>query len=252
MCNHYPRVNYDNLRLLEVVNHEYFRKEFNRMPIAKKNTYLTSLTTVLSKTWPDNRTVNLVFHGHSVPCGYFGFHVVNTFDAYPHLVHVKLKERFPMAVINTIRTGVGGENSESGAARFERDVLCHKPDLVAIDYALNDISLGLEKTNTAWCSMVEAALSRDIKVILLTPSGRLPNVSGNDLADQLRQHAEKIRRIADTYNVGLADSFAAFETYCRDEGELSDLLSWVNHPNRKGHEIIAREILRNFTVPTPE
>lgn len=222
------------------------------MPIADTDTYAKHLSLLLSQSWPENRTINLVFHGHSVPCGYFGFHIVNTFDAYPHLVHVKLKERFPLAVINVIRTGIGGENSERGSLRFENDVLCHKPDLITIDYALNDLSLGLAKAKNAWSSMVKKALSQDIKVILLTPSHRLPDVSGNDLTPQLQQHAEQIRHLADSYNVGLADSFAAFDTYCRDQGELSDLLSWVNHPNRQGHEIIAREILRYFPVPVPD
>jgi len=64
--------------------------------------------------------------------------VVDTFNAYPHLLHLGLKERFPFAVINVAVTAIGGENSESGAARFERDVLNRKPDVITIDYALND------------------------------------------------------------------------------------------------------------------
>mgnify|MGYP000128772136 CR=1 FL=1 len=40
--------------------------------------YLDSLKTELQKTWPNNNTVNLVFHGHSVPAGYFKTPEVNT------------------------------------------------------------------------------------------------------------------------------------------------------------------------------
>ena len=67
-------------------------------------------------------------------------------NAYPHLWHAKLAEKFPHAVINVIATAIGGENSEQGAARFERDVLSLKPDLVTIDYSLNDRGLPLERT----------------------------------------------------------------------------------------------------------
>jgi len=40
-----------------------------------------------------------------------------------------------------ICTAIGGENSSAGARRFESDVLVHKPDVLFIDYALNDRGL---------------------------------------------------------------------------------------------------------------
>lgn len=33
--------------------------------------YLHTVTAELSRQWPQNRTVNVVCHGHSVPAGYF-------------------------------------------------------------------------------------------------------------------------------------------------------------------------------------
>ena len=219
------------------------------MSVPGKNIYLKDLSFLLSKIWPENRTVNVVCHGHSVPCGYFGFHVVNTFNAYPHLLHLKLKERYPMAVINVIVTGIGGENSEMGAERFEKDVLCHKPDLLTIDYALNDYGIGLKRACTAWSSMIEKALSKGIKIILLTPTGRMPEAS---LYSKVEKHAEQIRKLSKKYGIGFADSSEAFKKYCSDGGELSDLLSWINHPNRKGHEIVADKIMQWFPAPQPE
>ena len=97
------------------------------------HTYLAPLVEKLWETWPQNQTVNLVFDGHSVPAGYFATPRVQTFDAYPHLLHLALKERFPHAVLNAIVTARGGENSEQGAMRFERDVLTHRPDLITLD-----------------------------------------------------------------------------------------------------------------------
>ena len=58
----------------------------------------------------------MVAHGHSVPAGYFKTPVVQTFDAYPHLPHKALNERYAHAVINVIVTVMGGEDSVSGAA----------------------------------------------------------------------------------------------------------------------------------------
>ena len=141
--------------------------------IADRKNYLADLAVQLKRTWPGNRTINVVCHGHSVPAGYFKTPLVDSFNAYPHLIHRGLKERYPNAVINVIVTAIGGEASESGAARFERDVLAHQPDLVLIDYALNDRGLGLDRAKAAWKKMIEKAQARGVKVILVTPTGYL-------------------------------------------------------------------------------
>src|SRR5690242_1699681 len=69
-------------------------------------TYLSELTAIFKTQWPKNRAVNIVCHGHSVPAGYFKTPLVDTFNAYPHLLHRGLKDRYPFAVINVIVTAI--------------------------------------------------------------------------------------------------------------------------------------------------
>ncbi len=219
------------------------------MPIPDRTTYLAEVVTMLKVQWPENRTVNIVCHGHSVPAGYFATPLVDTFHAYPHLLHLRLKARFPYAVINVIVTAIGGENSTSGAARFA-DVLAHRPDVVTIDYGLNDRRIGLEQVRQNWGAMIQAALAAGSRVMLLTPT---PDITQRQDADpaarqELRDHAAQIRELAAEYGVGLADSFAACQRYLADGGDLSDLLSWSNHPNAAGHALVARELLRWFPM----
>ena len=220
------------------------------MSIATNETYLSDVCAALRIPWPDNHTVNIVCHGHSVPAGYFASTVVDTFNAYPHLLHVGLRERFPMSVTNVIVTAIGGENSSGGAARFAEDVLSHKPAVVTIDYGVNDRTIGLEEAGKQWRSMVSEAQAAGVKVILLTPAVHLAkeNECTEEALELLGKHAEQITRLARDLGVGLADTFGAFERYAEGDGELGDLMSWANHPNRKGHEIIARELLRWFSV----
>lgn len=218
------------------------------MSIAQKDHYLRDVVEVLRRHWPENRTVNIVCHGHSVPAGYFATPRVDTFNAYPHLLHAQLTDRFPFAVVNVIVTAIGGEESEPGAKRFAGDVLCYRPDVVTLDYGLNDRRMGLDRAAVAWKGMIESALAAGAKVILLTPTAdvtQAPACEGPDKA-ALPEHAEQIRRLASEYEVGLADSLQAFADYTRSGGDLSDLLSWSNHPNRRGHELVARELLRWF------
>jgi hypothetical protein len=218
------------------------------MTVADREAYLIDVIREMQKPWPGNRIVNIVCHGHSVPAGYFATPVVNALDAYPHLLYVGLKERFAYAVVNVIVTAIGGENAELGAARFEADVLCHKPDVVTIDYALNDRDLGMARAERAWRAMIELALSRGVKVILLTPTHDVLTLRTGDpkWAAERPKHAEQVRRLAAVYEVGLADSDAAFQRYIADGGDVIDLLSQINHPNRLGHQLVARELLRWF------
>jgi lysophospholipase L1-like esterase len=211
---------------------------------AAPESYLDPLISKLREKWPENGTVNIVFHGHSVPAGYFKTQEVRSLEAYPHLVRERLAHLFPHAIINVIVTAKGGENSVEGEARFARDVLALKPSLVFIDYGLNDRRIGLEAARAAWIKMITAARARDAAVILLTPT---PDMSARlgDPSDPLEQHARQIRALASEYGVGLVDSLAAFEEAIRSR-PLSDLMAQSNHPNAEGHRIAAREILRFF------
>jgi acyl-CoA thioesterase I len=215
---------------------------------ADPTNYLADVGAQLQRQWPTNRTINIVCHGHSVPAGYFRTPVVDTFNAYPHLLHRGLKERFPFAVLNVTVTSIGGENAESGAKRFERDVLSLRPDVVTIDYALNDRGLGLERAAAAWRSMITNALAHHIKVILLTPT---PDQSAHweEPQDKLNQHAEQIRQLAAEYGVGLVDSQAAFRAAVKAGTPLAALMAQSNHPNRRGHELVAAELLHWFPKP---
>jgi len=220
-------------------------QEPNAGYIADKKTYLADVSGLLKKQFPANRTVTIVCHGHSVPAGYFKTPVVDTFNAYPHLLHKGLKNCFPFAVINVIVTAISGETSERGAARFEKDVLLHNPDVVTIDYALNDREIGLERTKTSLVFMIGKAKAKGIKIILLTPTGDM-NARLDDPKDPLNKQAELIRGLAKEQHIGLVDSLAVFQSYVKGGGQLQDLMSQWNHPNRKGHDLVAEKLLDWF------
>jgi len=213
--------------------------------VAEKATYLRDIKIELEKKWPANRTINIVFHGHSVPSGYFRTPVVNTFDSYPYLLLKRLKERYPYAVINVIVTSIGGENSVQGAERFVSDVLTHKPDILFIDYSLNDVSVGFEKSRQAWDEMIRKALETNVKVLLMTPS---PDQRFNILEPNsvLEQHRNQVAKLAEEHGVGLIDSYSLFKEKVQAGEGISDYMAQVNHPNKNGHQLIVNEIFKYF------
>lgn len=213
---------------------------------AQMNNYLEPVKKELQKKWPENKTINLVFHGHSVPSGYFDTPNVHTLDAYPHQVLALLKAQYPYAVINCITTSIGGENSEQGAKRFSADVLTHRPDVIFIDYALNDRGIGLERAKTAWEVMIKQALQNRIKLILLTPT---PDVT-EDIKDNnalLAQHTRQIKELGNKYYIPVVDSYGAFKKLADDGAQLGDIyMAQPNHINTRGHQIVAQLIATLF------
>ncbi len=218
---------------------------FQTSTIADPSTYLNDLKTEMKKEWPKNRTINLVFHGHSVPAGYFKTPVVNTLEAYPYQVLSALKEEYPFAVVNIINTSIGGENSESGSKRFETEVLNHKPDVLFIDYALNDQGIGLERAKLAWEKMISIAIKKGIKVILLSPSPD-QRVNIKEANNVLEKHSLQIKNLAEKYGVGLVDSYSLFHQKVIAGESITTYMSQVNHPNEKGHALITGAIMRYF------
>jgi lysophospholipase L1-like esterase len=218
---------------------------FQTSTVADPASYLNDLKAEMKKEWPKNRTINLVFHGHSVPAGYFKTPVVNTLEAYPYQFLRALKAEYPFAVINIINTSIGGENSESGAKRFEAEVLNHKPDVLFIDYALNDQGIGLERAKMAWEKMISTAVKKGIKVILLSPS---PDQRVNILETNnvLEQHTTQIMRLSEKYGIGFVDSYKIFQKRVVSGEPITKYMSQINHPNENGHKLISNGIMRYF------
>lgn len=222
--------------------------------IADPKTYLADEVRLLNKVWPDNATFSLVFHGHSQPSGYTAAHVVRTFDAYPHQVHRLLAGRFPTAVINAITTAIGGENALRGAERFAADVLCHKPNIIVIDYGGNDRFQPKDAVDAAWRSMIEAALEAGKKVILVTP--QIDCGGGYYAPERLQSDAAALRAmisaLAGEYGVALADAYAAFLRALSAGQSVHDFLISVNHLSAAGHAVVAAQIAAWFPYIHPD
>ena len=210
--------------------------------------YLSAIRQELQKIIPENRTINLVFHGHSVPSGYFDTPNVRTLQSYPYLTLQTVKEYYPYAVVNTITTAIGAEGSEPGCARFTGEVLVHRPDVVFIDYALNDRGMSLERARKAWETMIEEALKQHVKVVLMTPT---PDLTEDILDPQmpLEKHARQIRELAAKYQIGLVDSYAAFKQLKQNGEDLNTYMSQFNHPNEKGHRVVCDLIFQLLLEP---
>lgn len=102
---------------------------------------------------------------------------------YVWLVRHYLKDLYPDQNIETINAGISGHKSTDMIARFKRDVLDRKPDLVTISVGVNDVWHGfydhhpkgdgprgvkIEDYRANVDSMVGQAQAAGIKVVILS------------------------------------------------------------------------------------
>jgi lysophospholipase L1-like esterase len=199
----------------------------------------------LQVAWPDNKTVNIVAFGHSVPAGFGITPAVHKRDAYPRLLEDALADAYPNAVLNVITAGVGGENSQQGRARFARDALSNAPRVVLIDYGLNDRGLALEASARNLAAMIVEARAAGACPVLLTPTWD-EQAAPERAGDPLRAQAAMIRRLGELTDVPVADSLAAFQAY---HGDRHLLMAQFNHPNREGHALVLGKLMPLFAPP---
>jgi len=203
---------------------------------------MAALRTDLGKGFPDNQVINIVAFGHSVPAGYGDTPVVHKVDAYPRIIEDGLAAAYPTAVFNVITSAVGGSNSTAGLLRLQRGVLDLHPRAVMVDFGVNDLVIPLETAKSNLTNIIGEVRAAGACPVLVTPTwyvGADEPEKSKGLADQVAM----IRRLGSDLDVPVADAFKAFSAYA---GDKKDLMETSNHPNRKGHEVIAGEVLPLF------
>ena len=75
--------------------------------------------------------------GKPVRIGYFGGSITAANGWRPKTLSW-FKEQFPKAAVEEINATIGGTGSDLGVFRYQQDCLRHKPDLVFVEFAVND------------------------------------------------------------------------------------------------------------------
>lgn len=90
---------------------------------------------------PPPRTLGRVFarlnDGQPVTVAYFGGSITAA-AGYRVKTFAWLKDRFPKATLKEVNAAIGGTGSDLGAFRCAADVLAHRPDLVFVEFNIND------------------------------------------------------------------------------------------------------------------
>jgi acyl-CoA thioesterase I len=186
------------------------------------------------------RSVTIVAYGDSITAGFA------VRRGFPSFWREMLQNKYPKAKIELVNSGVSGDTTLDGLARLDWSVLSYEPDLVTINFGINDcvLSLDLEEFEENFVEMVRRIRSGPASEILLLSSQPLETPPYDKWVQDYYQAVERVAREMD---VGFVDVFGAWMERVNQGTPLSSLiLSGLDHPNESGYRIIAEELMKLF------
>lgn len=139
--------------------------------------------------------------------------------------------------INFVNAGVGGTGSALGVFRLNKDVISKNPDMVFIEFAVNDMDRDI---NESMCT-VEGIIRRLME--MKNPPYVFFIYTTNK--DKMGVGQKSHQKIADYYSLPSADLQEHVWSRVKNlEFEILDIMPDGIHPNDKGHKIYADFIIK--------
>lgn len=178
--------------------------------------------------------------GEKLTIGFFGGSITQGSLAtdhekcYAYRVFKWWKENFPNAEFSYVNGGIGGTDSHFGISRAETDLLMYQPDVVVVDFSVND------KANEFYQETYEAVI-RKILTWVSRPAVILLNNVYYDTGENAQEYHNEI---GDWYHVPhISVKNTLYQKMKNGRYTREELTPDGLHPNDKGHELLANEII---------
>jgi lysophospholipase L1-like esterase len=195
--------------------------------------------------------LNVVFLGGSLTWGAAATDPMQT--SYRALIGKRLQEFYDNFRITPHDAAIGGTGSHLGVFRLERDVLRHKPDLIFVEFAVNDHPFSIYPGRLeAYEAIVRRLVLAGIPVVqglLAVKQDLAPDPVEKRVLDP--EH----KKISQAYNTGLGDTVALMRAkVAAGEANADDL--WYpfdgTHPNDAGYALYAEAMWNGFCQAVDE
>lgn len=167
-----------------------------------------------------------------------------------------LRSRFPQCEIREVDAGIGGTGSDLAAFRLGEDVMQFSPDLLFIEFAVNDTGKAKDLALSCIEGIVRQALRAEkppeICFIYTLAQDHMPAIERGELPPSVSVQEEVAAHYGlPSINVALPVARAVLSK----ELEWSKFAGDTVHPTDFGHELYARTIIEGLTeffdAPTP-
>lgn len=149
-------------------------------------------------------------------------------------------DAFPRAEFGYVNGGIGGTCSCFGTARAVGDLLMYQPDVVVVDFSVNDKG-GTPQEEDFYQETYEGLLRR----IVSWPSSPAVLVLNNVYYDSGKTMQDRHNAVAEHYRVPFVSIKDSIYRRMREgRYSLEELTPDGLHPNDLGHELVAGEVIR--------
>jgi lysophospholipase L1-like esterase len=170
--------------------------------------------------------------GKSVRIAFFGESTTRS-GLWPYQVISGLRQAYPDTKIYSSNVAIGGEGTRRGIHRLDHEVLSTQPDLIMLEYLINDACSGdpvaIDKTVR---SILERIREAGIPCVIITNNGMNPVFSPYGSLRNFLMYHDMYRRLAAEFNVAFVGGFAYFaQLHQFGKYFLTELKgNMVNHP----------------------
>jgi len=180
--------------------------------------------------------------------------------SYVYLIAARLGVDMPEAQLDVYNRGISGNTVANLKARWEKDAIGMKPDLLSILIGTNDVGRGVtpEAFESDFRFILDASLKANpkLKLVLLDPfvlkSGRLKDENAwkarRSKTDKMGAVVTKLAKDYNAVHVRTQELFDAATKIAPPEHWIWDGV----HPLPQGHELIARNWLQKVSARWPK
>lgn len=196
----------------------------------------------------DGENLTVAFLGGSLTWGAQATDPLQT--SYRALVGKKLIAAYPQAHFTFRDAAIGGTGSQLASFRLERDVLAHEPDLLFLDFTINDNPYvePSEHRLASYEGVVRRLVAKGIPIVQVV----LPAKKDLDANPEARPLDPLHKAIGSAYGLPLADAVALARRRAAEGMTTADLL-WdlptdQTHPGDAGYALYADAAWEAFQI----
>lgn len=188
-----------------------------------------------------SKVINNAFHGKEIKIGFIGGSITagslssSPETCYAYLVYSWWKNKFPNTKVEYVNAGIGATTSQYGVARVNGDLLRYQPDVVFVEFSVNDDG-NEEKFMETYEGLIRRILSHPKE-----PAVILINNVFYDNGSNAQEIHNRLGKYYDLPIVSIKDSL--YREVENGKIKAESITPDNLHPNDLGHRLVADVII---------
>lgn len=177
--------------------------------------------------------------GEKITVAYIGGSITQGTSAGPQKCYARLTtdwliQQFPDATIEYVNAGIGATGSFIGASRVDKDVLSHDPDLVFVEFSVNDTTEHTDLNREAYAALLRRIWAHSTSPAIVTIAMTQEN------GTSFQAHHGEIIKMFDLPMISYKNTILDVI----DKGYITwkDISDDNIHPNTPGHALLSQLI----------